>query len=536
MANDEIKKEIEEHLNKAVQLQKELESLAEKIRAEIDEVKTLSLRAEEAQPEILEEEKKEAGEILEVEDVAPEVEITEEAVPKPAASEEAPEEEGAESGVDFAKELEKVKKIKEMLGAPEEAEPKKEEVTEEVKVEEKIEEAIPPMEKIEEPAPEADISFEVEEKAEPAEAPPSEKEIEVAIGEEPLPEVEKVPEIDEKEAFEAPALEKEPEISIEEKPLPEEEKAPELEVEKPAEEAPPVEKEPEAPLEEKPIPEEKEVAEVEESDTMQTMFSGRWKKHWQDKPGPGEKPEEKPEEMPAAPPEVKEIPDIHEKETVAAPSPGEKAEEPIMAEPQPEVEMEPKVEVEPQVEVKPEAAVEPGAAAGEVGPPKGRRASDILEVLEKIKKTEPEEGGEVCYYEHQGKILVDSECIITAMHSHLEEGKKLYEKLTQTESPKDQFFVKQEIIKHQEALRGIVEIATKLLDKENSSLPQHTSEVINQKVLKDLLENLSMQNWSNQDDFTFFDEYAIKIKSQFDAQTDPKVDFLKSLLMELGIQ
>ena len=525
MANDEIKKEIEEHLNRAVQLQKELESLVEKIRTEIEEVKTLSQKAEEAQPEVFEEEKKEAGEIPEVEEVTPEVEITEEAVAEPAApEEEIPEAEGAESGVDFTKELEKVKKIKEMLGASVEVEPTKEEAAEEVEVEEKVEQ----------PAPEADISFEVEEKAESAETPPSEEEIEVAIGEEPIAEVEIAPEIEGKEAFEAPALEKEPEISIEEKPLPEEEKVPEVEVEMPVEEVPPVEKEPEAPLEEKPIPEEKEVEEVEESDTMQTMFSGRWKKHWQDKPAPGEesaeKPEEKPEEMPAAVPEEEKTPDIHERETIEAPAPEEKAEETIKTESQPEV------EVEPQVEVKPEAEMAPGEIAAEVGPPKGRRASDILEVLEKIKKTEPEEGGEVCYYEHQGKILVDSECIITAMHSHLEEGKKLYEKLAQTESPKDQFFVKQEIIRHQEALRGIVEIATKLLEKENSSLPQHTTEVINEKVLKDLLENLSMQNWSNQDDFTFFDEYAIKVKSQFDARLEPKVDFLKSILMELGIQ
>lgn len=535
MANDEMKKEIEEHLNRAVQLQKELESLVEKIRTEIEEVKTLSQKAEAAQPEVLEEEKKEAVEILEVEEVAPEVEIPEEAAPEPAApEEEAPEAEGAESGVDFTKELEKVKKIKEMLGAPEEVEPPKEEAAEEIEVEEKVEEAIPPIEKIEEPVPEADISFEVEEKAEPAEAPPSEEEIEVAIGEEPIVEVEIAPEIEEKEAFEAPPLEQEPEITIEEKPLPEEEKAPELDVEKPVEEAAPVEKEPEAPLEEKPIPGEKEGEEVEESDTMQTMFSGRWKKHWQDKPAPGEepaeKPEEKPEEIPAAAPEEEKTPDIHERETVEAPAPEEKAGETIKTEAQAEV------EEKPQFEVKPEAEMAPGEVAAEVGPPKGRRASDILEVLEKIKKTEPEEDGEVCYYEHQGKILVDSECIITAMHSHLEEGKKLYEKLAQTESPKDQFFVKQEIIRHQEALRGIVEIATKLLEKENSSLPQHTTEVINEKVLKDLLENLSMQNWSNQDDFTFFDEYAIKVKSQFDARLEPKVDFLKSILMELGIQ
>ncbi len=530
MANDEIKKEIEEHLNKAVQLQKEVDSLVEKIRTEIEQVKSLGQKAEEAPPEVFEEEKKESVEIPEVEEVAPE----------PAApEEEAPEEEGLEPGVDFAKELEKVKKIKEMLGAPEEIELPKKEVEEKVEAEKKVEEAAPPVEKIEEPAPEAEISFEVEEKPEPAETPPSEEEIEVAIGEEPQPEAEKAPEVEEKEAFEAPPLEKEPEVSIEEKPLPEEEKVPEVEVEKSAEEAPPVEKEPEAPAEEKPIPEEKVPEEIEESDTMQTMFSGRWKKHWQDKPAPGEepaeKPEEKPEEMPAAAPVEEKAPDIHEKETVAAPAPEEKAEETVKTEAQPEVKVEPEVGGEPRVEVKPEAEMAPGEPAAEVGPPKGRRASDILEVLEKIKKTEPEEGGEVCYYEYQGKIIVDSECIITAMHNHLEEGKKLYEKLGQTESPKDQFFVKQEIIKHQEALRGIVEIATKLLEKENSSVPHHTAEVINEKALKDLLENLSMQNWSNQDDFTFFDEYALKVKSQFDARTEPKVDFLKSILVELGV-
>ncbi len=310
---------------------------------------------------------------------------------------------------------------------------------------------------------------------------------------------------------------------------------PEFEIEeKPTAEAPPGEKEPEVPLEEKAIPEEKEI-EIEESDTMQTMFSGRWKKHWQDKPESEEGPKEEVKEEPKVEPEAEKVPDIHEKETVAAPTPEEKIEETIKTEPQPEIEIEPKAGIEPGVEPKPEAEMAPGVGVGGVSSFTGRRASDAIEVLNKFKKTEPEEGGEVFYYEHNERRIIDSECLVVAMQTHLNEGKKLYEKLTQTEAPKDQFFVKQEIIRHQEALRGMIEIATKLLEKENCNLPQYTIEVINEKVLKEMLESLSMQNWSNQDDFTFFDEYAKKLKLEFDTRTDPKVEFLKSIIVGLGI-
>lgn len=496
MANDEIKKEMEEHLNKAVQIQKEIEELTEKIYEELEKVKELSRKTEEIPLEIPEEEKEEEVEFPEVKEEVPELETLEA---------EASEDEGAEPGVDFTKELEKVKKIKEMLEKREEVEPKKEEVAEE------------------------EVSFGVEEKVDPAEAFPSEKEIEVAIGEDPLPEFEKVPEIEIEEipAFEEPLEEKEPEISIEE------EKAPDFGEKEPVE-ASPVEREPETPLEEKPIPEEKDI-EIEESDTMQTMFSGRWKKHWQDKPESEEEPGEGVKEEPKVEPEEEKVPDIHERETVAAEAPEEKMDETIRTETQPEVEIEPKVEIEPGEEAKPEVEMAPGAGEGGVSSFTGRRASDAIEVLNKFKKTEPEEDGEVCYYEYNERRIIDSECLVTAMQNHLDEGKKLYEKLAQTEAPKDQFFVKQEIIRHQEALRGIIEIATKLLEKENSSLPQHTIEVINEKVLKETLESLSMQNWSNQDDFTFFDEYAKKIKHEFDMCIEPKVEFLKSIIDGLGI-
>jgi hypothetical protein len=494
MANEDVKRKIEKHLSNAIQYQKDIEKLTAKLIEELEKAQELSSEAGEIAAEAEEEAAApEVYKIPEIEIEAPEAEIPSEKIPEVEA------EEAEEAGVDFTKELEKVKKIKEMLGEPEEAGPEKEEIAEEEKREVAFEK----------PAKGDEITFEVEEKVEPGEVPPSEKEIELAIGEEPLPEEEKTYEIEEKETIEAPALEKEPEITIEEEPQPEE--APELEI-KETVEAPSVEKEEEVPFEEKAVPEEPGT-EIEESETMQTMFSGRWKKHWQEKP----KEEEEKERG------------VQEKEKVAAAPPEERAEETIKAEPPEEIEIEIKPEKEPEVEIGPEAGV------GVSGPPKGRRASDMLEILNKYKKSEPEKDGEVYYYEYEERAILDTGCIIDALNKHLQEGKNLYVKLADTESPKDQFFVKQEIIRHQEELRGIVEIAVKLLEKENRNLPQHTINVINEKVLKEMLENLSMQNWSNQDDFTFFDEYAMKIMTEFEAATDPKVEFLKSMVEELGL-
>ena len=489
MANEDAKKKIEEHLSNAIEYQKEIEKLTAKLIEELELAQGLSSEIGEA-AEVAEEEAA-APEIPEIEIEAPEAEIPSEKEPEAEA------EEAEGPGVDFTKELEKVKKIKEMLGEPEEAEPVKKRVVEEEK--KKV--------AFEKPAEEEEITFEVEEKAVPEEAPPSEKEIEVAIGEESFPEEEKAYEIEEKETIEAPALEKEPEITIEEEPQPE--KAPELEMEQ-AVEPPPIEKEIEAPIEEKAVPEEPGT-EIEESETMQTMFSGRWKKHWKDKP------------------REEQEPGVKEKEAVAAAPPPERAGETIKTKPPPGIEIEPKPEAAPEVEIGPQAGV------SEAGPPKGRRASDMIEILNKYKKTEPDEEGDVCYYEYEERAILDTGCIIDALSKHLQEGKNLYVKLADTESPKDQFFVKQEIIRHQEELRGIVEIAVRLLEKENCNVPQHTISVINERILKDMLENLSMQNWSNQDDFTFFDEYAAKIKTSFEAATDPKVEFLKSIVAELGI-
>jgi hypothetical protein len=159
-----------------------------------------------------------------------------------------------------------------------------------------------------------------------------------------------------------------------------------------------------------------------------------------------------------------------------------------------------------------------------------------LEILEKYKKTEPEEEAEVVYYENGDKKILDSECLVSAVISSLEEADKLYKKLTKTESPIDQFFVKQEIIRSQEALRGVILAGIRMLEKESCTLPEYTIGVMNMDVLKEILEKLSMQNWSKKTDFSLFNDYAAKLKKDYYARISSLVSYLKSLIDELGLE
>jgi hypothetical protein len=202
------------------------------------------------------------------------------------------------------------------------------------------------------------------------------------------------------------------------------------------------------------------------------MFSGRWKKHWQEAAAQKEEAAEKKEE-----------------------------------------------------------AVEPEEMAG----PQKRRASDYAEILTSYRKNEPpEENAEVWYYQKNGKLVLDSECIILAVTKHLAETKKFYTKLSQTSSPREQFFIKQEIIRHQESLRDVFLRSIRLMEKSSCLLPKFTIDIVSKEFLKEMVEKLSIENWSNQDDFTFFEENMEKLKSDFNQRITPKVEYLRSIASELG--
>ncbi len=236
-------------------------------------------------------------------------------------------------------------------------------------------------------------------------------------------------------------------------------------------------------------------------------------------------------------PEEKEEPGVEEEKAEEAPAAGEE---------EPAEEISPLEALDETIKIKPEEKLKKkdekeekrgaeGESAQVTGFPK-RRASDALEILEKYKKTEPEEEAEVVYYENDDKKILDSECIVSAICNRLEEAEKLYKKLAKTESPIDQFFVKQEIIRSQEALRGVILAGTRMLEKESSTLPQYTIEIMNIDVLKEILEKLSMQNWSKKNDFGLFSEYAAKLKKDYYARISSLVDYLKSVIEELGLE
>jgi chromosome segregation ATPase len=159
-----------------------------------------------------------------------------------------------------------------------------------------------------------------------------------------------------------------------------------------------------------------------------------------------------------------------------------------------------------------------------------------FETLEEFRKTEStEDNGEISYFVKDDKIVMDGECLVSALGNNLDEAKKLYIKLHQTESPKDQFFIKQEIIRHQESLRKVVLRSVSMCEKENCSFPSYTADILNMDVLKDILEKLNMENWSNEDDFTFFEKYAKNLKTNFYSRITPPAIYLKSIIDELKI-
>lgn len=238
--------------------------------------------------------------------------------------------------------------------------------------------------------------------------------------------------------------------------------------------------------------------------------------------GPVEKvvPEAQPEEIQ---PEEIQPEEVAEKVEEVLKVEDEKKEEVEAAPVEPEG-LQPAEEMEAKPEEKEEA---PGEEAS------FQASFDKLEEFRKGSTNEND--AEVSYFENKERIVLDGEYIVSTLNNCFEEAKKLYIRLSQTESPKDQFFIKQEIIKQQEALRKVMLRSIRMCEKDNCSLPEYTTEILNLDVLKSALEKVSMQNWSNQDDFAAFDNFAKELKDSFYTRITPPAAYLQSIMKELKI-
>jgi DNA repair exonuclease SbcCD ATPase subunit len=159
----------------------------------------------------------------------------------------------------------------------------------------------------------------------------------------------------------------------------------------------------------------------------------------------------------------------------------------------------------------------------------------LFEVLEGYRKIEARNGnGEISFFHKDGKTILDGEYMVASIDESLEEAKRLYVKLAQTESPKEQFFIKQEIINHQEILRKYILRNLKMCEKEGATMPKFTEAILNLDVLKEILERLSIENWSNPADFNSFRTQVETLKDAYYAKITPPAHYLRSLIRELG--
>ena len=221
----------------------------------------------------------------------------------------------------------------------------------------------------------------------------------------------------------------------------------------------------------------------------------------------------------AAEKEGPEIPGIPE--LIAGPAIAEPAQAPVEADAKPPVEALP--------EPLPEPVPAPAAPAGEAV-----TEEEAIACIEAYRRTEPANGsGEIHYFQRGEVAIADPEKLLAAVDRTLEEGQRLSFKLGQTESPKDQFFIKQELINWQEGLRALFLRVIKMVEKDAWSLPRFTGEIVNAQVLRRLLERLSMENWSNLEEFASFSVTVAEIRKAFKARTEPRLAYLLALIREI---
>ena len=85
----------------------------------------------------------------------------------------------------------------------------------------------------------------------------------------------------------------------------------------------------------------------------------------------------------------------------------------------------------------------------------------------------------------------------------------------------------------QEVLRKVILRSVRMCEKENATLPRFSADVLSIGVLKEILEKLNMDNWSNPDDFRAFEEYVGRLKDMFYKRITPPAHYLQSIVDEL---
>ncbi len=190
-----------------------------------------------------------------------------------------------------------------------------------------------------------------------------------------------------------------------------------------------------------------------------------------------------------------------------------------------------------------EAAAEPAPAPVEepspavdgcqfAAPP--AEATAVLATLAGFRKSEPINNGiEVSFFASETGTFLDADSFMAAIGKIVEAANQLHGQLTQTTSVKDLFLLKQEILNQQEVLRKLFFRVVRFCDKEGGRLPGSLDEIIGSRGLKDIIERLTMANWSDPADFKpFLNELKAMVRG-FETRTGATPDYLRTVLAEV---
>jgi hypothetical protein len=168
---------------------------------------------------------------------------------------------------------------------------------------------------------------------------------------------------------------------------------------------------------------------------------------------------------------------------------------------------------------------------GKTGKPKDEAVGDVLKQYLRYDPTD--HAGKMRYFQKDDKVVLDGEFIVAAIGDSLDATRLLYEKIGQTKSSKDQFFVKQEIVNRQEALRKVILRGVQMCENEDCQLPAFTLDIMSLAILKNILEMLNVGNWSTEEDFRYFVRYADRVKTAYYTRITPPAVYFAAILSEL---
>jgi hypothetical protein len=154
-----------------------------------------------------------------------------------------------------------------------------------------------------------------------------------------------------------------------------------------------------------------------------------------------------------------------------------------------------------------------------------------LDALARYRRTEPVNNGiEIGFFAAETAAVLDAESFMTAVGKVVDSASQLHGQLSQAASVKDLFLLKQEILNQQEVLRKVFFRVVRFCDKENGLVPEALSEIISSQGMKDVIERLTMANWSDPSDFKPFLNELKAMKHAFEVRAAAASNYYRTVL------